>query len=110
MNVAGYYYVHRASIVLDPSKEVRLSPRSTYCDTRPRHLGHADRALLKHNKELWYYPPIVASLALFESAAHGDIPRDDELNPMPGYKKHLDRIEHQGNEHGEYSNSTSATN
>jgi len=110
MNVAGYYYVNRVSIVLDLSKEVQLSPRSTYCDTRPQHLEHADRALLKHNKELWYYPPIVGSLALFESAAHGDIPRDDELNPTLGYKKHLNRIKCQGNEHGEYSNSNSATN
>ena len=101
MNVMGYYYVDWASIVLDPSKEVRLSPRSTYCDTRPRHPEHANRALLKHNKELWFYPPIVGSLGLFESAVRGDVPRDDELNPMPGYKKHLNRIEHQRNERGE---------
>ena len=46
----------------------------------------------------------------WSALACGDIAQDDELNPMPGYKKHLDRIEHQGNEHGEYSNSNSATN
>jgi len=45
MNVAGYYYVHRASIVLDPSKECDCCLGRLYCDTRPDNPGHADRAL-----------------------------------------------------------------
>src|SRR5882762_6535573 len=63
-------------------------------DIQSMQTGHSSNT----TRSFWFYPPIVGSLGLFESAARGDVPWDDELNLTPGYKKHLDRIERQRNE------------
>jgi len=79
MNVVCYYYVDQASIVLDPSKEVQLSPRLMTVIQDPNIQSMQTGRSSNTTRSFGFILPIVSSLGLFESAACGDVPRDDEF-------------------------------
>ncbi|KAN0128947.1 hypothetical protein V8E53_013236, partial [Lactarius tabidus] len=92
-SVGAYLLVRRSVFVLDPVKEVPLSPRKL-CQARPISVQP-----LLHSLDLWYYPPLVRDIVMdLESTARGYAERMDVLNPMKMFKRSLDKIENGRND------------
>jgi hypothetical protein len=102
-SVASYLLLPKQTFVLDPTKEVQLSPRDL-CSTEPISLQP-----LVHSLHLWYYPPLVgdvvaglADLADLESAARGYLERSDLFKPTKEFRRTLDKVENKKNVEGKY--------
>ncbi|KAH9012327.1 hypothetical protein EDB84DRAFT_1536349 [Lactarius hengduanensis] len=89
----AFLLVHKSSFVLDPSREVALSPREL-CSTRPMSLQP-----LLHSLHHWYYPPLVCDVVTeLETTARGYAERLDSFNPTKEVKRKLERKENKMND------------
>ncbi|KAH9024436.1 hypothetical protein EDB83DRAFT_2527143 [Lactarius deliciosus] len=80
-SIRAFLLVHKSTFVLDPSREVALSPREL-CSTRPMSLQP-----LLHSLHHWYYPPLVCDVVTeLETAAQGYAERLDSFNPTKEVK------------------------
>ncbi|KAH8994630.1 hypothetical protein EDB83DRAFT_2534609 [Lactarius deliciosus] len=80
-SIRAFLLVHKSTFVLDPSREVALSPREL-CSTRPMSLQP-----LLHSLHHWYYPPLVCDVVTeLETAARGYAERLDSFNPTKEVK------------------------
>ena len=94
-SVGAFLLVHKSIFVLDPSKEVALSPR-TLCKTQPMSFLPP-----LHTLAHWYYPPLVQDFVTeLETAARGYAGRLDLFNPTESYKRKRDKIENRKNDEG----------
>ncbi|KAF8262933.1 hypothetical protein EI94DRAFT_639978 [Lactarius quietus] len=92
-SVGAYLLVPRSVFVLDPTKEVPLSPRKL-CKVRPMSLQP-----LLHSLELWYYPPLINDIVMdLETTARGYAIRLDTLNPTKEFKRKLKKTENRKND------------
>ncbi|KAN0129458.1 hypothetical protein V8E53_012640 [Lactarius tabidus] len=94
-SVGAYLLVRRSVFVLDPVKEVPLSPRKL-CQARPISVQP-----LLHSLELWYYPPLVRDIVMdLEAAARGYAERLDVLDPTKELKRKQEKTENRKNDEG----------
>jgi len=75
-NVATFIEVPANKYELDEDLYVLWAPQSRLCSMT---LHTTDPRKSKHNKELWYYPPIIKYLVDFEGAVRGYVPQEDVL-------------------------------
>jgi len=87
-NVSAFIKVLANKYQLDEDLYVLLAPRSRLCSTDPH---TTDPNKLKHNKDLWYYPPVVKYPVDFEGTARGYVPWEDMLNPTAAFQQVLDK-------------------
>ena len=94
-SVGAFLLVHKSIFVLNPSKEVALSPH-TLCKTQPMSFLPP-----LHTLAHWYYPPLVQDFVTeLETAARGYAGRLDLFNPTESYKRKRDKIENRKNDEG----------
>jgi hypothetical protein len=94
-SVAAFLLINKSTFVLDPSKEVALSPREL-CQAQPLSLQP-----LRHSLQLWYYPPLVHDVATeFETAARGYGERLDTFEPTKVLKRKLEKSENKMSDEG----------
>jgi hypothetical protein len=87
-SVAAFLLIHKSMFVLDPAKEVALSPR-TLCKAQPMSL-----LSLLHSLPHCYYPPVVRDVVMdLETASRGYAERLDTFSPTKMFKRTLDKIE-----------------
>lgn len=95
-SVAAFLLVNKSTFVLDPAKEVALSPRNL-SRTQPMSF----QALL-HSLHHWYYPPLVRDVVTeLETAARGYAERLDTFEPTKVFKRKLDKRENKMSDEGE---------
>jgi hypothetical protein len=94
-SVGAFLLVHKSIFVLDPTKEVGLSPR-TLCNVQPMSLQP-----VLHSLELWYYPPLVQDIVMdLETAARGYANRLDIFNPTKMSKRKREKMENRKDDEG----------
>jgi hypothetical protein len=94
-SVGAFLLVHKSIFVLDPSKEVVLSPR-TLCKVQPMSLQ-----LPLHSLDHWYYPPLVQDFVMeLETAARGYARRLDPFEPAKSFKRKVEKMENRKNDEG----------
>jgi hypothetical protein len=91
-SVGAFLLVRKSIFVLDPAKQVALSPRT--CKA-PMSLGP-----LLHSLPIWYYPPLVEDIKNLELAARGYLGRLDTYNPTTATKRKRDKTENRNNDEG----------
>jgi hypothetical protein len=89
-NISGFISVRAGEYDLDREKHVHPAPRLRLCSVVPH---ETDPKKLKHNKPIWYYPPVVNHIGEFEATARGYLPREDKLDPTRTYQSALDKQE-----------------
>ena len=94
-SVASYLLIPQPTFVLDPAKEVGLSPREL-CLAQPMSLEP-----LFHSLHHWYYPPLVKDfVADLETAARGYCNRLDMFRPTKEHKRSFDKMQNKKNDEG----------
>ncbi|KAH8980016.1 hypothetical protein EDB92DRAFT_1976433 [Lactarius akahatsu] len=80
-SIRAFLLVHKSTFVLDPSREVALSPHEL-CSSRPMSLQP-----LLHSLHHWYYPPLMCDVVTeLETVAQGYAERLDSFNPTKEVK------------------------
>ncbi len=96
-SVASYLLIRKPTFVLDPTKEVPLSPHES-CSTQPMSLQP-----LLHSLHHWYYPPHVDNVVMdLESAAHSYFERLDTFVPTKELKRTLEKTENRKQDEGKH--------
>jgi hypothetical protein len=94
-SVGAFLLIHNSMFVLDPSKEVALSP-CTLCKVQPMSL-HPPLHSLDH----WYYLPLIQDFVMeLETTAWGYAGQLDLFNPEKSFKHKLDKMENKKNNEG----------
>jgi hypothetical protein len=94
-SVGAFLLVHKSIFLLNPSKEVALSP-CTLCKVQPMSLWPP-----LHSLDHWYYLPLVQDFVVeLETAACGYARRLDLFNPAKSFKRKLDKMENKQNDEG----------
>jgi hypothetical protein len=97
-SVRAFLLVHKSNFVLDPTKKVALSPR-TSCKAQP--MSPPGQAVM-HALHHWYYPPLVHDFKTeLEITARGYMERLDIFNPTNGLKHRLRKRENKMSDQGE---------
>jgi hypothetical protein len=95
-SIASFLLVKRSAFVLDPTREVVLSP-CKLDKTQPM----SYRPIL-HSLHHWYYPPLVHDVVTeLETAARGYAVRLDTFEPMKEFKCKLEKLENKKSDKGE---------
>jgi len=95
-SVRAFLLVHASTFVLDPAKEVAMSPRKL-CKTQPMSLQP-----ILHTLHHWYYLPLVCDVVTeLETAARGYAERLDPFNPTKEVKRKLEKRENRMSDEGE---------
>src|SRR6266702_186702 len=95
-SVRAFLLINKSTFVLDPSKEVALSPREL-CKANPMSLEP-----LRHSLCHWYYPPFVHDfMTELETTARGYTERLDVFNPTRKLKRRLEKKEYKMSDEGE---------
>ena len=94
-SVASYLLIPQPTFVLDPAKEVALSPHEL-CPAQPMSLEP-----LFHSLHHWYYPPLVKDLvADLETAARGYCNRLDTFKLTKEHKHLFDKMQNKKSDEG----------
>ena len=93
-SIAAYLIIPNDRFILDPNKRVTLLPRNS------SRMDVMSIQPLVHSLHLWYYPPHVKDVSLFETAARGYADRLDTFNPTKGLKRKLDKGDNQRADEG----------
>ena len=95
-SVGVFLLVHKYIFVLNPSKEVAMSPR-TLCKAQPMSLQPPPFHSLDH----WYYPLLVQDFLMeLEAAAQGYVRQLDSFNSVKSFKHKLEKMENRQNDEG----------
>ena len=96
-SIGAFLIVHKSTFVLDPSKEVALSPH-TLCKAQPMSLLPP-----LHTVDHWYYLPLVQDFMMeLETTAQGYVRWLDLFNPVKSFKHKLDKMENRKNDKGKH--------
>ncbi len=93
--MASFLLIPKPTFVLDPAKEVPLSPRKL-CSAQPMSFQP-----LVHSLHHWYYPPLVDDVVVdLETTAHGYLERLDTFRLTNELKCTLEKTENRKNDQG----------